>query len=185
MSMRQNDLVKGGTEACAIIGYGNRWYEPGQVRFMDDEPVRHKMLDLIVSSSKPHILLLNDLYSTLDSALTGCIRRVQVSSMSWHVCAIVNLFLTSMHGMVRADMSIVKSAIIKPHQLWFLLIMASHLAFYLVCFAELVTVQQLKSWHGCLRAGNCSSCFSFTQWYHYRCQMCMQIQLCTCTRKLT
>ncbi|KAL0042919.1 hypothetical protein WJX79_003736 [Trebouxia sp. C0005] len=47
MSMRQNGLVKGGTEACAIIGYGNRWYEPGQVRFMDDEPVRHKMLDLI------------------------------------------------------------------------------------------------------------------------------------------
>ena len=74
MSMRQNGLVKGGTEACAIIGYGNRWYEPGQVRFMDDEPVRHKMLDLIVSSSKPHILLLSDLASTLDNVATGCTR---------------------------------------------------------------------------------------------------------------
>ena len=76
MSMRQNGLVKGGTEACAIIGYGNRWYEPGQVRFMDDEPVRHKMLDLIVSSSKPHILLLIDLANTLDNVKTGCTRHV-------------------------------------------------------------------------------------------------------------
>ena len=49
MSMRQQGLVKGGTDACAIVGYGDRWYEPQRVRFMDDEPVRHKMLDLIVS----------------------------------------------------------------------------------------------------------------------------------------
>ena len=48
--MRQSGLVKGGTEASAIIGYGDRWYEPQQVRFFDDEPVRHKMLDLIVST---------------------------------------------------------------------------------------------------------------------------------------
>ncbi len=32
--------------------------------------------------------------------------------MSRPVCAIVNLFLTRMHGMVRANMSIVKSAVI-------------------------------------------------------------------------
>lgn len=51
MSLRQNGLVKGGTEACAIIGHGTRWYEPAQVRFFDDEPVRHKMQDLIVSFS--------------------------------------------------------------------------------------------------------------------------------------
>ena len=50
MSMRQQGLVKGGTDACAIVGYGDRWYEPQRVRFMDDEPVRHKMLDLIVSA---------------------------------------------------------------------------------------------------------------------------------------
>lgn len=50
MNMRQSGLVKGGTEACAIIGYGDRWYEPAQVRFLDDEPVRHKVLDLIVSA---------------------------------------------------------------------------------------------------------------------------------------
>ena len=49
MSMRQQGMVKGGTDACAIVGYGDRWYEPQRVRFMDDEPVRHKMLDLIVS----------------------------------------------------------------------------------------------------------------------------------------
>lgn len=46
--MRQRGLVKGGTEGCAIVGFGNRWREPDQVRFFDDEPVRHKMLDLIV-----------------------------------------------------------------------------------------------------------------------------------------
>lgn len=48
--MRQRGLVKGGTEGCAIIGFGDRWREPDKVRFFDDEPVRHKMLDLIVSS---------------------------------------------------------------------------------------------------------------------------------------
>ena len=47
--MRQRGLVKGGTEGCAIIGHGDRWREPDKVRFFDDEPVRHKMLDLIVS----------------------------------------------------------------------------------------------------------------------------------------
>ena len=48
--MRQRGLVKGGTEGCAIIGFGDRWREPDKVRFFDDEPVRHKMLDLIVSA---------------------------------------------------------------------------------------------------------------------------------------
>ena len=51
MSMRQQGLVKGGTAGSAIVGYGDRWYEPQLVRFMDDEPVRHKMLDLIVSAA--------------------------------------------------------------------------------------------------------------------------------------
>lgn len=49
MTLRQQGMVRGGTDACAIVGYGDRWYEPQRVRFMDDEPVRHKMLDLIVS----------------------------------------------------------------------------------------------------------------------------------------
>ncbi|KAL3153399.1 hypothetical protein ABBQ38_011737 [Trebouxia sp. C0009 RCD-2024] len=47
MTLRQQGMVRGGTDACAIVGYGDRWYEPQRVRFMDDEPVRHKMLDLI------------------------------------------------------------------------------------------------------------------------------------------
>lgn len=47
--MRQRGLVKGGTEGSAIIGFGDRWREPDQVRFFNDEPVRHKMLDFIVS----------------------------------------------------------------------------------------------------------------------------------------
>jgi len=34
------------------------------------------MLDLIVSSSKPHILLLSDLANTLDNVMTGCTRHV-------------------------------------------------------------------------------------------------------------
>lgn len=45
--MRQRGLVKGGTEGCAIIGFGDRWREPDQVRFFNDEPVRHKLLDFI------------------------------------------------------------------------------------------------------------------------------------------
>lgn len=56
--MRQMGLVKGGTEGCAIIGFGDRWREPDKVRFFDDEPVRHKMLDLIVSSTLPARLAL-------------------------------------------------------------------------------------------------------------------------------
>lgn len=149
MSMRQNGLVKGGTEACAIIGYGNRWYEPGQVRFMDDEPVRHKMLDLIVSSSKPHILLLIDLADTLDNVKTGCTR---------HVCQQhdVNLSVTSMRCIVPCKMlqADLQSAVVPAVLCAGNGIMS---CLYFVCFAEPVFVRQLKSRHG-MRLFMLSSC---------------------------
>ncbi|KAK9814723.1 hypothetical protein WJX72_010533 [[Myrmecia] bisecta] len=45
--MRDAGFVKGGAVGCAIIGFGDRWYEPDQVRYPDDEPVRHEMLGLM------------------------------------------------------------------------------------------------------------------------------------------
>ena len=48
--MQAQGLVKGGTEGCAIVAYGDRWYDTEAVRFFDDEPVRHKLMDLMVCS---------------------------------------------------------------------------------------------------------------------------------------
>lgn len=47
MRMRDMGLLMGGTENCFVIGLGDRWYDPQMVRFHDDEPVRHKIVDLI------------------------------------------------------------------------------------------------------------------------------------------
>jgi UDP-3-O-[3-hydroxymyristoyl] N-acetylglucosamine deacetylase len=47
-TMQKEGLLKGGSEGCSIVGYGNRWYTADRVRFFDDEPVRHKLLDLLV-----------------------------------------------------------------------------------------------------------------------------------------
>lgn len=47
--MLAQGLVKGGSEGCSIVAYGDRWYDSEALRFFDDEPVRHKLLDLMVS----------------------------------------------------------------------------------------------------------------------------------------
>lgn len=44
--LRARGYIKGGTADCSIIAYGDRWYDPGQIRFHDDEPARHKLVDL-------------------------------------------------------------------------------------------------------------------------------------------
>ncbi|KAK9904226.1 hypothetical protein WJX75_007256 [Coccomyxa subellipsoidea] len=45
-NLRSRGLIKGGTIGAALIAYGNDWYEEGIVRFYDDEPARHKIVDL-------------------------------------------------------------------------------------------------------------------------------------------
>ena len=47
-AMQGEGLLKGGSEGCSIVGYGDRWYNSDSVRFFDDEPVRHKLLDILV-----------------------------------------------------------------------------------------------------------------------------------------
>lgn len=44
--LRKDGFVKGGTADCTCIGFGPRWYDTSKVRFFDDEPSRHKMVDL-------------------------------------------------------------------------------------------------------------------------------------------
>ena len=47
--MLAEGILKGGSEGCSIVAYGDRWYDSEALRFFDDEPVRHKLLDLMVS----------------------------------------------------------------------------------------------------------------------------------------
>ena len=42
-------LMKGGSEGCANNAHGDLWTDMESVRFPDNEPVRHKILDLLVS----------------------------------------------------------------------------------------------------------------------------------------
>ena len=42
-------IMKGGSQGCAHTAYGDIWTNAQEVRFQDDEPVRHKLLDLLVS----------------------------------------------------------------------------------------------------------------------------------------
>jgi UDP-3-O-acyl-N-acetylglucosamine deacetylase len=46
--LRSRGLIRGGTIDCAIIGYGHDWYELEPVRFYEDEPARHLVVDLTV-----------------------------------------------------------------------------------------------------------------------------------------
>ena len=46
--MRAEGLLMGGSEGCSILAFGDRWYDSEALRFFDDEPVRHKLLDLMV-----------------------------------------------------------------------------------------------------------------------------------------
>ena len=48
--MLADGFLKGGSDGCSIVAYGDRWYDSEALRFFDDEPVRHKLLDLMVSS---------------------------------------------------------------------------------------------------------------------------------------
>lgn len=56
--MQAQGLLKGGSEGCSIVAYGDRWYDTEALRFFDDEPVRHKLLDLMVSFFQCHLTLI-------------------------------------------------------------------------------------------------------------------------------
>lgn len=47
--LRARGLIKGGTVEAALIAYGHGWYEPEILHFPEDEPSRHKIIDLTVS----------------------------------------------------------------------------------------------------------------------------------------
>ena len=51
--LRAEGYVRGGTSDCTVIGFDSRWYDPQKVRFFDDEPSRHRMMDLAVPSPPP------------------------------------------------------------------------------------------------------------------------------------
>ena len=42
--------LKGGTDDASVIGFGDRWYRPKDIRFYNDEPIRHRLGDLLVSA---------------------------------------------------------------------------------------------------------------------------------------
>lgn len=52
--LRARGLIKGGTVGVALIGYGWGWYEADIVHFEDDEPARHRIIDLTVRPSVFH-----------------------------------------------------------------------------------------------------------------------------------
>ena len=54
--MREAGYIRGGTEGCCIIGFGDRWYDESRVRYINDEPARHKMCNLIVSTHADRLL---------------------------------------------------------------------------------------------------------------------------------
>lgn len=45
--LRDLGYFKAGTEGCMIIGHRDRWWNPEEVRFFDDEPVRRRICELI------------------------------------------------------------------------------------------------------------------------------------------
>ncbi|KAK9847002.1 hypothetical protein WJX84_008281 [Apatococcus fuscideae] len=47
IAMREAGYIQGGTEGCCIIGFGDRWYDESRVRYINDEPCRHKMCNLV------------------------------------------------------------------------------------------------------------------------------------------
>ena len=49
--MRSKGYIKGGTVGTTIIAEPDDWYEPAQVRFLNDEPARHSIQQLVVRSS--------------------------------------------------------------------------------------------------------------------------------------
>ena len=80
--LRSRGLIKGGTIGAALIAYGSDWYEDGIVRFYDDEPARHKIVDLTVRGSA---------FLQLPSCLTskhlpGLICMKQIHCFCLHYC---------------------------------------------------------------------------------------------------
>eukprot|EP00195_Chlamydomonas_chlamydogama_P005783 CAMPEP_0202901626 /NCGR_PEP_ID=MMETSP1392-20130828/14362_1 /ASSEMBLY_ACC=CAM_ASM_000868 /TAXON_ID=225041 /ORGANISM="Chlamydomonas chlamydogama, Strain SAG 11-48b" /LENGTH=544 /DNA_ID=CAMNT_0049588215 /DNA_START=73 /DNA_END=1704 /DNA_ORIENTATION=+ len=47
VSLRELGFVKGGSEGCILVAFGDRWWDPQMLRHVDDEPARHTMVDLI------------------------------------------------------------------------------------------------------------------------------------------
>eukprot|EP00798_Chlamydomonas_sp_ICE-L_P001914 gene1914-33327_t len=47
IALRDYGFLKGGTEGTMLIAFGERWWDPAMLRYVDDEPVRHSMVDLI------------------------------------------------------------------------------------------------------------------------------------------
>ncbi len=47
MFVHAQGFLRAGTENTHVIGFGERWWDPENVRFFDDEPSRHAILDLI------------------------------------------------------------------------------------------------------------------------------------------
>ena len=56
-NLRSRGLIKGGTIGAALIAYGSDWYEDGMARFYEDEPARHKIVDLTVRHRRSASLL--------------------------------------------------------------------------------------------------------------------------------
>ncbi len=61
--LRSRGLIRAGTIDCAIIGYGHDWYELDPVRFYEDEPARHLVVDLTVRLIRPGRPLCPDVWS--------------------------------------------------------------------------------------------------------------------------
>ncbi len=69
-------LAMGGSRDCSVVGYGDRWYDPGMVRFFDDEPARHKMVDLTVRGC---LHCCCAAHGSLQCLLVGACRRCAVA----------------------------------------------------------------------------------------------------------
>lgn len=54
MDLRRQGFIKGGTSDCCVMAYGDRWYDNTMVRYFDDEPVRHAIANLVVSTVAVH-----------------------------------------------------------------------------------------------------------------------------------
>ena len=47
LELREQGFLRGGTEGAVIVGYKDRWWDSSGIRFIDNEPVRHALADLI------------------------------------------------------------------------------------------------------------------------------------------
>eukprot|EP00891_Asterochloris_glomerata_P004694 jgi/Astpho2/4694/Aster-00253 len=47
LALYNEGYLKGGTDDASVIGFRDRWYRPKDVRFYDDEPIRHRLCDLL------------------------------------------------------------------------------------------------------------------------------------------